>query len=258
MPNIILDLLVDRVDLVDEGANSAAFIKLYKRKENDESMLTFDEILAKMKPEHAEVIRTEVTKAKAEIPAETATELETVSKAKQTAEEQLKLAQDQLQDIEVAKGKDAQPDFEEVMKSLDPALQEVFKSLKTQKEAAEQVAREAAQKELDTIAKSRASELKSLPVEEAQLVTILKSATPEIIDVLKAANKAIEDGGLFEEVGKSKSGAAAASADDAWTKIEKKADEIADAEKVSKQKAISLAIKQNPDLYREYLKGGAN
>ena len=33
MPYELKDLVIDRVDLVDEGANSAAFIELYKRKE---------------------------------------------------------------------------------------------------------------------------------------------------------------------------------------------------------------------------------
>ena len=55
MPYILEDLVIDRVDLVDEGANSAAFIELYKRKE--QSKMNFEEILSKMKPEHAKVIQ---------------------------------------------------------------------------------------------------------------------------------------------------------------------------------------------------------
>ena len=54
MPNIIVGLVVDRVDFVDEGANSAAFIKMYKRREKDD--MDLEEVLAKLKPEHAEVV----------------------------------------------------------------------------------------------------------------------------------------------------------------------------------------------------------
>ena len=83
----------------------------------------------------------------------------------------------------------------------------------------------------------------------------MKGVKPEIFDILKAASAAIEKGGLFEEVGKNKGGNGEA---DAWSKIEKKAAEIAERDKVTKQKAIATAIKENPTLYKEYLDGGAN
>jgi hypothetical protein len=270
MPNLILDLVVDRVDLVDEGANSAAHIKLYKRKETEQVML-FDEILAKMKPEHAAAITAEITKAKdmaaasAKEKAETDAKEKSESKTKEDKEKMdglefdLKKAKEALKEIEVAKSKPAEPDFEEVLKSLDPAVQEVFKSMKSQKDAAEQVARDAAEKTTTDEAISKAKELKALPIEEAKLVEVMKGISPEIHEILKAANQAIIDGGLFEEVGKGKSATTVAgSADEAWAKIEKAAEKIEAEEKVTKAKSIAKAVKENPDLYREYLKGGAN
>lgn len=256
MPNLILDLMVDRVDLVDEGANSAAFIKLYKRKENEQAM-TLDEILAKMKPEHAEVIKSEISKAKEEVPAETEAELNDLKTKNEEMTEEVAKAKKDLEEVKVAKSKDKEPDFEEVMKNLDPSVQEVFKSLKAQKDAAETVARAAAEEKLTTEAVAKAKELKSLPIEEAKLVEVMKGISPEVHEILKAANKAIEDGGLFEEVGKSKPNAGEG-ASSAWEKIEKKAAEIETEKKVTKAKAITMAIQENPDLYREYLKGGAN
>lgn len=253
MPNLILDLLVDRVDLVDEGANSQAFIKLYKRKETDSDML-FEDILAKMKPEHAEVIREEVAKAKSEVPEETTDALNNLQEEKNTVEEELAKAKTQLEEQEIAKNKGSEPDFETVLKSLDPSVQEVFKSLKAQKDAAEAVAKQAAEKQIQDEAIAKAKELKSLPVEEDKLVEVMKSVSPEIFEILKAANKAVEDGGIFEEVGKSKTDGSNAA--DAWTQIEKKAKDIEEAEKITSAQAIAKAIKQNPDLYREYLKGG--
>lgn len=258
MPNILLNLEVDRVDLVDEGANSEAFIKLYKRKERQDAM-NFEEILAKMKPEHADVIRQEITKAKCEGTDAASQEMAGMKDKLTKAEEEVAKAKEDLSKLTaeletVTKAKTEEQPFEEVIKSLDPTVQEVFKSLKSQKEAAEAVVKQLNEKKLEDEAVAKAKELKSLPVEEAKLVSVVKGLSDEVYDILKAASKAIETGGLFEEIGKSKGEAN----NDAWSKIEKKADEIADAEKISKQKAIAKVVKENPDLYREYLKGGAN
>ena len=38
MPYLLEDLVIERIDLVDEGANSAAFIEIYKRKEQSNTM----------------------------------------------------------------------------------------------------------------------------------------------------------------------------------------------------------------------------
>jgi hypothetical protein len=261
MPNIILDLIVDRVDLVDEGANSAAHIKLYKRKETEPTM-EFTEILAKMKPEHAAVISAEIEKAKTDAKAEGKAEADEKVKDMESKmedmQEEVKKAKEALDEVNIAKSKGSEPDFEEVMKGLDPAVQEVFKSMRAQKEAAEEVARQAADKAVTEEAIAKAKELKALPVEEAKLVEIIKGISPEVHEILKSANKLIEDNGLFEEVGKGKGGTATSgTAEEAWANIEKAAGVIEAEEKVSKAKSIAEAIKRNPDLYREYLKGGA-
>lgn len=260
MPNLILDLLVDRVDLVDEGANSAAHIKLYKRKET-EQVMNFDEILAKMKPEHREVIESELAKAKSEVPEDVSTELAKAKGDVETLTTDLAKAKADLDEVNVAKSKDQEPDFEEVLKSLDPSVQAVFKSLKAQKDAAEEVARQAAEEKVTQEAVAKARELKALPVEEGKLVEVMKGITPEVHEILKAANQAMLDSGVLSEVGKSKEQSAtnnAGNAADAWAKIEKAAEVIAEEEKISKAKAVTKAIRQNPDLYREYLEGGAN
>lgn len=255
MPNLIIDLEVDRVDLVDEGANSAAFIKLYKRKEQ-EPIMTLEEILSKMKPEHAKVIQDELAKAKLAADNAEAAKQEAEQKL-QAMSEELEKAKAATEKLEKSKNGDQQPDFEEVIKGLDPTVQELFKSLKAQKEAAEELARQAAEEKRTQEALAKAKELKALPVEETKLVEVMKGITPEIYEILKAANKALEDAGLLDEIGKSKTHNPSTS-DEAWQQIEKKAEEIVAQENVSKAKAISLVIKRYPDLYREYLKGGAN
>lgn len=246
----MIELQVDRVDLVDEGANSAAFIKLYKRKENT-MPLTFEEIFKNLKPEHQTVVAEEVAKAKAMVPDKTAADLE-------EANESLKEKQKELDAVKKAASenvsKSKELPFEEVIKSLDPAMQEFVKTMKAKQDAAEMIAKQIADKAENDMAIAKAKELKSLPVEEAKLATVLKGLSPEVLEILKAANAAIEGGELFKEVGKGKGGNDA----DAWAKIEKQALAVATEQKITKAKAITKVIKDNPDMYREYLKGGAN
>ena len=248
MPNLLIDLVVDRVDLVDEGANSAAFIKLYKRKEMETGM-DFNEIISKLKPEHAEVIQAELAKAKAEVPEEIAKELSDTKVELETLKVELEKFKE-----EAKKSKEPvqEENFEEVLKNLDPAVQKVFKSLQAQKEAAEQIAKQLQEQkeEEEAIAKARA--LKALPVEEEKLVQVVKGVSDDVYEILKSAAKALEESILFEEIGKSDTGTI-----DAWSKIEKKAEEIAKRDGITVEKAISVVINENPELYKEYLSGGA-
>ena len=245
-----MDLVVDRVDLVDEGANTAAFIKLYKRKERD-AIMDFNEIIAKLKPEHAEVIQEEIAKAKAEVPEEIAKELsDTREKLDITETELTKMKEEVNKSKEPAK----EDNFEEVLKNLDPAVQKVFKSLQSQKEAAEQVAKQLNEQKEEEEAIKKAKTLKALPVEEDKLVQVVKGVSDDVYEILKSAAKVLEESEIFEEVGKGKGGAGST---DAWSKIEKKADEIAKRDGITVEKAISVVINENPELYKEYLSGGA-
>ena len=250
MPNLLMDLVVDRVDLVDEGANSAAFIKLYKRKEMETGM-DFNEIISKLKPEHAEVIQEEIAKAKTEVPEEVAKELSDTKEELATTKTELEKVKE-----EVNKSKEPaeEENFEEVIKSLDPAVQKVFKSLQTQKEAAEQVAKQLSEQKEEEEAIKKAKTLKALPVEEDKLVQVVKGVSDDVYEILKSAAKVLEESEIFEEVGKGKGGTGST---DAWSKIEKKADEIAKRDGITVEKAIGVVINENPELYKEYLSGGA-
>lgn len=290
MPYLLEDLVVDRVDLVDEGANSAAFIELYKRKEQVATM-DIKEILSKMKPEHSAVIQAEldklsgdITKAKADlvtVTSERDTATQDLAKAKNdltAANDELGKTRSELETLK-AKGsgectcdgeadengtckvcgkpkpkKKADFDEEETLKSLPEAARAMFAKMRAQKEAAEEEVRKAKEAEKTAEAVAKAAELKALPIESEKLVGVLKNCGADMIDVLTTINAAIE-GTVLSEVGKSSSGSGGT---DAWSKIEAKADEIAKRDNVTKQKAVSIAIKENPDLYKEYLQGGAN
>lgn len=288
MPYLLEDLVVDRVDLVDEGANSAAFIELYKRKERSATM-DIKEILSKMKPEHSSVIQAEldklsgdVTKAKedlATVTTERDTAMHDLEKAKEdlnAANEDKERAESELETLKASLPDECECDGEadengmckvcgkpkkkvafdeeETLKSMPAAVRAVFIKMRTQKEAAEEEVRKAKEAEKHAEAVAKAAELKALPIETEKLVGVLKSCSADMVDVLTTINAAIE-GTVLDEVGKSNASSKGA---DAWSKIEAKADEIAKRDNVTKQKAVSIAIKENPELYKEYLQGGAN
>lgn len=292
MPYVLTDLRIDRVDLVDEGANSAAFIELFKRKEISNAMDS-KEILSKMKPEHAEIIQADIDKSKADLEAsndalvKAKEELETLKASpfctcEGAMDENGKCSVcgkpknatsngvtkkvcgtcgTELEGTncpECAKKAGSAFDETETLKSMPEAARQIFEKMKSQKDAAEEEVRKAKEAEQTTAAVAKAALLKSLPVETTKLVELIKGASPDMIDTLESIAKAIE-GTVLTEVGKSNPGSGSISGStDAWAQIEAKATEVAKRDSVTKQKAIGVVIKEQPDLYKAYLEGGAN
>lgn len=257
MPYLLSDLVIDRVDLVDEGANSAAFIELYKRKE--QSAMDVKEILSKMKPEHSAVIEAalnqaeeDVRKAKEDL-ATAESERDEANTKLTAANEDLDKAKTELETLK-ASGNAAAFDETEVVKSMPEPVRELFEKMKSQKEAAEEEIRKAKEEKEHAEAVAKANEFKSIPFEHEKLVDIVKSASPELLELLKVANAAIETS-VLGEVGKNRS---EKHTGNAWEQIEAKADEIATRDNITKAKAVSVAISENPELYKQYLKEGAN
>ncbi|NMA23641.1 MAG: hypothetical protein GX938_09090 [Spirochaetales bacterium] len=270
MPYLLEDLVVDRVDLVDEGANSAAFIELYKRKERKESM-DYKEVIAKMSPEQGKLVQAELnklageaTKAKEDLATKT-TEYEEAKKQLDEANRKLEKANDDLatakSELDALKPVDAAKaafDEEETMKAMPKEARELFTKMKAQKDAAEEELRKAKDAEKHAEAVAKAASLKSLPIEQAKLVELVKGATPEVLELLSTVASAMDET-VLGEVGKSKAGAGTAStSNEAWAQIEAKAAEVAKKESIYKAKAISKVVNENPELYKQYLQGGAN
>jgi multidrug efflux pump subunit AcrA (membrane-fusion protein) len=285
MPYELKDLMVNRVDLVDEGANSAAFIELYKRKETQTPM-DYEEILSKMKPEHVDVIRGVVEAKDAEL-SKAREDLEVATQSLADTESKLNAANDELAkantELETLKAKDgncecdgeadedgkckscgkpkksAALDETETLKSMPEAARALFEKMRAQKEAAEEQIRKANAERVEAEAIAKAASLKAIPVEQSKLVDILKSCSPEVADLLTSINSAIE-ATVLDEVGKNKGNGASTghnTSDEAWEKLEKKAEEIAKRDGVTVEKAMSTALSENPELYHEYLTGGA-
>lgn len=287
MSTLLEDLVIDRVDLCDEGANSEAFIELFKRKE--QSSMDVKEVLSKMKPEHAKLIQdamdasaTSLKKAQDSVAAITKERDDAMTKLDAT-KRLLADANKALDDMKEehkphpdgcdcpeckakreAAAKDSKGsgnasfDQTETFKSMPKEVQDYLATLKTQKEAAESELRKSKEAAAEAEAVAKAESLKAIPVEKEKLVGILKTATPELIELLTVINTAIE-GTVLGEVGKSaQNSTGSADANDAWSKIDAKAVELTKSKGITKAKAVSEVIRENPDLYREYLKGGAN
>lgn len=273
MPKMITDLTIDRVDLVEEGANSAAFIRLYKSRGEK---MNYESILKSLKPEHAAVVEAEVAKAKEALDTanQTIVEKEASIEALNTKVAELEEAakkkpckkEDDMDDDDKCDGScgksdktggSASFDETEVVKSMPEEARQLFAKMRMQKEAAEEELRKAKEAEADADAKNKAAMLKSLPIEQSDLVDFIK-ANPTSFDMLNTIAAAI-DGAVFNEVGKSKDGSVfSTTSNDAWGQIEKEAKAIAASEGITEQAAVGRVIKEKPELYKQYLEGGAN
>lgn len=242
--------------------------------------MNFEDILDKLKPEHASVITETLTKARndaavaeknlADRDAELAAANDALAKANAELET-LKAKSEHCEcdgeadDNGVCAScgkpkKSANFDETETLKSLPENVRVLLAKERAKREAAEELLRKNEAEKIEAEAIAKAAGLKAIPVSQERLVGVLKSCDPAVFEILQAANKAIEDSTLTE-LGKNRGNGAASGASDsdvAWAQIEKKATEIAKRDSVTSEKAIAIAIEENPDLYRQYLEGGAN
>ena len=133
---------------------------------------------------------------------------------------------------------------EDIYKGLHPAVAAELKELHKRADAAEE-------RELTEVAK-KYEILGKKPEELAKTLKTLKAAGgtayDDMIGVLDASLASVEKSGAFNEVGKSRSGQP-----DAWTQIEKHAEDIMKAAPaMNRAQAIEKACEQHPELVAEY------
>lgn len=248
----LTDIEYNRVDLVKEGANSKAHIKLFKSKGGN-TMPVVEDILKLMKPEHAEVI----TKA---LEAKDAEVLAAVEKAKKDATD---AAAATTAEDAIDGGSD--DSIEKILKSVqDPAVRLLLETQINKAKAAESVAKELKDKQNEQDAIAKAKEVPNLGAEEIALASVYKklhdvdsALCDEVFGIMKAASALIGQGNAFVEIGKGAGNAPdGLSGDEAtiWGQIEAKAEEIAKGKNIKKSAAIAQAVQENPELYTQYLK----
>lgn len=215
--------------------------------------MDFEQILGLMKPEHADVIRKAFADKDADLATANATIAEQVTQL-ETANSDLAKAKAALETPP------AEPSEDDIIKGMPEHARALFEKMRAQKEAAEERVRKEAAEKAEAAAIAKAASLKAIPVPQETLVGILKSCTPEIADLLTTINTAIE-ATVLSEVGKSAgngaSTAAPSTSNQAWDKLEKRAAEVATRDGITKEKAMSVVLDENPELYHEYLNGGA-
>lgn len=147
----------------------------------------------------------------------------------------------------VAKGAATDPaakEQEDIYKGLHPAVKAELESLRKTADRLEDRELEEVAKKYEIIGK-KAEEL--VPIFK-NLKAAGGNAYDQMITVLDASVEAFEKSGIFNEVGKKGSGTA-----DAWTLIEKHADEIQKSmPTLSRTQAIEKACDQHPELVAEY------
>lgn len=146
-----------------------------------------------------------------------------------------------------AAGQQAAGTGEDIYKGLNPLVAAELIALRKQADAAQEEKLYNVAKKYEIIGKK-----------PEELVPTLKSlkaaggtAYDDMIGVLDGAVAAVEKSGLFREVGKR--GIGATGGTDAWSQIEKKAEEIRKSNaNLSYAESIDAACVQNPDLVHEY------
>lgn len=264
MPSKLKGLVITKVALVDEGACSAAHVKLFKRRsEGGQGVMNFDEVMKSLTEEERALVQAEIDKAKADLPegAMSAEDKKALEEKLAASEGDLAKAKDEKAAVEeeLNKAKQAgQQDEEELLKNVDPAVRALIEKQKARATAAEQAARTALDAQETQEALAKAKELPNISTDTdalAGIIKTLKTKAPEVLDpimgVLKAANTAVENS-LLNPIG-SDGGSIPGDADKAWAEIEKAAAEIAKSSNISKEAAISKVVSTNTELYNKYL-----
>lgn len=265
MAQKLTDLVITKVALVDEGSCSAAHIKLYKRKEEGGTIMSFEEILKSLPADQAAVVQDAITKAKGELP-----------EGAMSAEDKIKMEEDKkklalekqaaMGEVEsLKKAKDPGTSEEDILKNanVDPALKSLIEKSLAKSKAAEAQILKMKEEQDAQVCIAKAKEVSFIPEADTKVVDLLKcvkdvaGAQDMVMDVLKSASALIEKGNAFGEFGTAGANgsgtSASSSSDQAWSLIEKAADALVVKGQVTKAKAIEMVMKQQPKLYNDYL-----
>jgi hypothetical protein len=234
----LVNLKLDAVALCNEGANSRADILLTKRKESQIMPNTFDELLKELTPESADL----VTKHIATLEATHATAVSTLQGKVDTLEKAKPAA---------PAAAVTTPSFEEMLKSVAPEVQEQF--TKMQGTISALVSAQA-----DSLAAAHYEKCKALPVEETALKSILKTASPAVIEALEKAAQAVSTNVLTPKGSDGTGEFQKTDADSHYDTLAKSARAIvaADTEgKTTFEAAFMTACTRNPEVYKSYAEG---
>ena len=241
MQTFLVNLDLSRIALCNAGCNTRADILLTKRKETDTmpSFASYEDVAKSLEPDVLSLIQAHF---KSELDAKDA-EIAGLNKSianLQTTVDNLKKS---------APAEPSEPSPEELLKGLNPEVKKMFENQQT-------LLNQLIAKDQDATANARFAAVKALPVEEATLKEVLKTASPATFDVLVAAAKAVSEATLTEPAGSDADGDISKSANDAYAILEKSAKDYMTAHpEVSFEQAFTAVCTSNPDAYVNYTKG---
>lgn len=237
LPNpgaVLVNLNINRVALCNEGCNSRADILLIKRKENT-MPISFEDLMKALNAEQANTITAHIA---------------SIEEAHKTVvkglEGEIAGLTGKVETLEKAKPAPAATD--DILKDASPAIKDMFNKLQGTVNSL------VAEREED-VAKSRFEKVKALPVEEAELRGILKSASPAVFAVLEKAANAVSE--CLTAKGKETGGQfPGTTAEDAYVVLEKSARAImVEDSKLSFEQAFTKACERDAATYAKYSKG---
>lgn len=232
----LVDLSLEAVALCNEGANSRADIILTKRKESQTMPKTFEEIMKELQPEAADTINKHIDDVLAAKDADINTLQGSLNKMQSTVEA-----------LEKAKPAEQPATTEDILKSASPEVQKLFAGMQTQLSSLVDAQAEA-------LAKERFEKCKAIPVDEATLKEVLKTASPAVVELLEKASAAVVEKTLTAQ-GVAADGAVKADADAHYAVLEKAARKIAADENITFEQGFTKACEADPKTYAEYVKG---
>ena len=241
MQTFLVNLDLSRIALCNAGCNTRADILLTKRKETDTmpSFASYEDVAKSLEPDVLSLIQAHF---KSELDAKDA-EIAGLNKSianLQTTVDNLKKS---------APAEPSEPSPEELLKGLSPEVKKMFENQQT-------LLNQLIAKDQEATANARFAAVKALPVEEAALKEVLKTASPATFDVLVAAAKAVSEATLTEPAGSDADGDISKSANDAYAILEKSAKDYMTAHpEMSFEQAFTAACTSNPDAYVNYTKG---
>lgn len=260
--NELTDIDITKVDLVDEPSNKESKIKLFKKeddsKEEDFLYETVQDIVAKLvKPvEKGSVAMTmEQMKAKKKELAEQMKMLEKEMHGAGYEEEEME-KEEMEKPEDVKKSDEVEVKKSEEVVTLEKALHDAKEEVAKAKAELEKINEE---KEV-AVYVAKAKSFDKLGIEADKFGKLLREIAKSnkegyqlLETVLTKANQNMNEVD-FEEIGKK----GETESVEPMTMIEKKAEEIAKSDNVSKQKAMAqfLQTKEGKELYEQHIKGG--
>jgi hypothetical protein len=143
---------------------------------------------------------------------------------------------------------------EEILKTADPAVVDLFKSMQSQIDSAQTMAKEERELRLTKRFEDEAKALPNIPSSENDIAKQLRQAYEvgedfynNLHTVLTKTNSAMAKSDIFQEIGKSGDNAGAATVDAKAQELRKVHTDM------SRDQAVAKVLEDNPHLYDEYM-----